>query len=90
MNQTQVGVILQNINADIKSGKTDKAVIDKLLNLVESLASENARLTEMIQQQNDEINRLSVEQGKPEFPEKKDGDISSFEPRSVGLSLYKS
>jgi hypothetical protein len=81
MNQTQVGIILQEINDDIKSGKTEKAVIDRLLNLVESLASENARLTEIIQQQNDEINRLKGEQGLPEFTEKKDGDISSEEER---------
>lgn len=79
MNQTQVGIILQEINDDIKSG--EEAVIDRLLNLVESLASENARLTEIIQQQNDEINRLKGEQGRPEFTEKKDGDISSEEER---------
>ena len=32
MNQTQVGIILQEINNNIKSG--EKAVIDRLLNLV--------------------------------------------------------
>ncbi len=70
MNQTQVGIIRQEINNEIKSGQFSKAVIERLLNLVESLASENLRLTELIQQQNDEINRLKGEQGKPEFTEK--------------------
>lgn len=79
MNQTQVGIILQEINNEIKNGK--EVVIDRLLNLVESLASENAKLTEIIQQQNDEINRLKGEQGQPFFTEKKDGDISSEEER---------
>ncbi len=53
------------------------------MNLVESLASENTRLTDIVQQLNNEINRLKGEQGKPEFPEnnKKDGDISSEEER---------
>lgn len=67
MNQTQVGIILQEINDEIKSGNNEKAVIDRLLNLVESLASEIVQLTETVQQQNDEINRLSVEQGQPKF-----------------------
>jgi hypothetical protein len=82
MNQTQVGIILQEINDEIKSG-ISKAVIDRLLNLVESLAFENTRLTDIVQQLNNEINRLKGEQGKPEFPEKKklDGDISSEEER---------
>ncbi len=83
MNQTQVGIILQELNDDIKNGNLEKAVIDRLLNLVESLASENTRLTELVQQQNDEINRLKGEQGKPEFSPKKknDGNISSEEER---------
>lgn len=87
MNQTQVGIVLQELNEDIKSGKNDKAVIERLLNLVESLASENAQLKEIIQQQSDEINRLKGEQGKPKFTEKKDddekedNDISSEEER---------
>jgi hypothetical protein len=58
MNQTQVGIILQEINDDIKNGPIEKAVIDRLLNLIESLASENARLTEIVQQLHSEINRL--------------------------------
>jgi hypothetical protein len=90
MNKTPVGIILQKLNDDIKSGKIDEAV-DRLLNLVESLVYENARLTEIIQQQNDEINRLKGEQGQPEFTEKKDGDISSeeerFEPRIENLKV---
>jgi len=81
MNQTQVGIILQEINDDIKSGNNEKAVIDRLLNLVESLAFEIVLLTETVQQQNDEINRLKGEQGKPEFTEKKEGDISSEKER---------
>jgi len=83
MNQTQVGIILQELNDGIKSGNIEKAVIDRLLNLVESLASENARLTEIVQQLHSEINRLKGEQGQPEFTEKKkkDGDISSEKER---------
>jgi len=83
MTKTQVGIILQELNDDIKSGNFSKAVIERLLNLVESLASENTRLTDLVQQLNNEINRLKGEQGKPEFPEnkKKEGDISSEEER---------
>lgn len=83
MNKTQVGIILQEINDEIKSGTFSKAVIERLLNLVESLASENSRLTEIVQQLHSEINRPLGEQGKPEITEKKkkEGDISSFEPR---------
>jgi hypothetical protein len=87
MNQTQVGIVLQEINKEIKDGKNEEAV-DRLLNLVESLASENAQLKEIIQQQSDEINRLKGEQGKPKFTEKKedededdDKDISSEKER---------
>jgi len=87
MNQTQVGIILQEINDDIKRG--EGTVIDRLLNLVESLACENARLTEIIQQLHSEINRLKGEQGLPEFTEKKDKDISSEEERK-NASVRKS
>ena len=83
MNQTQVGIILQEINDDLQKGTQEKAVIDKLLNLVESLASENARLIALVQQLNNEINRLKGEQGQPEFPQKNktSGDISSENER---------
>lgn len=80
MNQTQVGIVLQELNQEINNGKINEAVT-RLLNLVESLASENARLTEIIQQQNNEINRLKGEQGRPEFTASKDENLSSEEER---------
>jgi hypothetical protein len=82
MNQTQVEIVLQEIIDDINSEKNEKAVLERLLNLVQSLADENAQLTKTVQQLNDEINRLKGEQGKPEFTSsKKEGDISSEEER---------
>jgi hypothetical protein len=82
VNQTQVEIVLQEIIDDINSGTNDKAVIERLLNLVESLVDEKGQLTKTVQQLNDEINHLKGEQGKPEFTSsKKDGDISSEEER---------
>lgn len=82
MNKTQVEIVLQEIIEDINSGTNEKAVIERLLNLVQSLAEENAELTKTVGQLNDEINRLKGEQGKPEFTcSKKEGDISSEEER---------
>lgn len=82
MNQTQVEIVLQEIINDINSGTNEKAVIERLLNLVQSLASKNAELTKTVQQLKDEINRLKGEQGKPEFKAlTKDGDISSEQER---------
>ncbi|MDM8559068.1 hypothetical protein [Candidatus Parabeggiatoa sp. HSG14] len=82
MNQTQIEIVLQEIIEDINRGKDEKAVIERLLSLVELLAGKNAELTKTVQQLNDEINRLKGEQGKPEFTSsKKEGDISSEEER---------
>ena len=83
MNQTQIGIIRQEINDEIKSGTFSKAVIDRLLNLVELLASENTRLTDLVQQLNHEINRRKGEQGQPEFTKKNktSGEISSENER---------
>ena len=82
MNLTQLEIVLQEIIDDINSGTDERAVINRLLNLVESLAGDTAQLTKTVQQLNDEINRLKGEQGKPEFSSSiKESDISSEEER---------
>jgi hypothetical protein len=62
-----------------------REVIERLLNLVEELASENRRLRDEVQQLRDEINRLKGEKGKPQFKGKggrgEQGDISSAKER---------
>ena len=50
------------------------AIIKVLINLVEMLAEENARLKETVQELKDEINRLKGEQGKPNIREQKKDD----------------
>jgi len=59
----------------------DKRLIKELLNLVESLASENSNLKQELQKCKDEINRLKGEQGKPEIkPDKNNRKNFSCEP----------
>lgn len=56
-------------------------LLEELLNLVESLSSENSNLKREVQKQKDEINRLKGEQGKPEIkPSKSKGKNISCEP----------
>ena len=56
-----------------------RAILNRLLNLVERLAGENAALESERQELRDEINRLKGEQGKPDIKSNKKtgGDISS-------------
>jgi hypothetical protein len=63
--------------------------VSVLLNLLEELASENARLRQENQMLKDEINRLKGEQGKPEIKAniRKDGNISSEQERRSAEQL---
>lgn len=62
----------------------------KLLNLVETLLQDNARLREENQQLRDEINRLKGEQGKPNIkPSKTASKISSEEERHQAKPHHK-
>ena len=77
MNRNDIKKVLDELTGDIDSIADKKAVasIKVLINLVEMLAEENARLKEQVQRLKDEINRLKGEQGKPDIREQsKDGD----------------
>jgi len=60
-----------------------KKVLNKLLNLVETIHSENEELKEKNQQLKDEVSHLKGEQGKPDIKgkKKKNEDISSEQER---------
>jgi hypothetical protein len=62
-----------------------RAILNRLLNLVERLAGENAALESERQALRDEINRLKGEQGKPDIKanKKTGGDISSESERKA-------
>ena len=62
-----------------------RAIVKRLLNLVERLAGENAALESERQELRDEINRLKGEQGKPDIKsnKKQGGDISSEAERKT-------
>jgi hypothetical protein len=85
MTPTKIHAFLNEIHTEVEKiqNANEKTVIAKLLNFVETLASENKQMIEEIQQLKNEINRLKGEQGKPEFKGKKpkDGDISSEDER---------
>ena len=85
---TKVLEIIQPDIDKIEDSATKKVVV-VLLNLLEELVSENARLRQEIQVLNDEINRLKGEQGKPEIKAniKKDGNISSEQERKSAEQL---
>jgi hypothetical protein len=78
MNRKDIKKVLDELTGDIDSIADKKAVaiIKALINLVEMLAEENARLKETVQELKDEINRLKGEQGKPDIrkQKKEDGD----------------
>jgi len=63
-----------------------KKVLNKLLNLVETIHSENEALKEKNQQLKDEVSHLKGEQGKPNIKGKKNknDDISSDQERKRG------
>ena len=84
MNRKDIKKVLDELTGDIDSITDKKAValIKVLINLVEMLAEENARLKETVQELKDEINRLKGEQGKPNIREQKkdDDDDDSTNP----------
>lgn len=60
--------MLENINPEkIDNIEDARAVIGTLLNLVETVVSENRELKEKYQEMKDELNRLKGEQGKPKI-----------------------
>ena len=67
MKTEDITKVLEIIQPDIDKieDPASKKVISVLLNLIEELASENARLRQENQALKDEINRLKGEQGKP-------------------------
>ena len=69
MNKQEIKKVLNELTAELDSITDKKAltIIKVLINLVEMLAEENARLKEMVQTLKDEINRLKGEQGKPDI-----------------------
>jgi len=85
MNRTEIGTVLETLQLDIEliEAADVKAGVVVLLNLVETLASENEELREEQQQLKDEINRLKGEQGRPEIKGKtrKRTDLSSEQER---------
>ena len=84
---------IQHLQAEINAIHQDtaqmddsaRAILNRLLNLVERLAGENAALESERQALRDEINRLKGEQGKPDIKadKKKAGDISSEAERKA-------
>jgi len=83
MNRKDIKKILDELTGDIDSIADKKAVaiIKVLINLVEMLAEENARLKETVQELKDEINRFKNEQGKPDIrKQKKDDDTAPTNP----------
>lgn len=85
MNPTEVATILESLRLDI--GRMDaadvKASVVVLLNLVETLASDNEQLRKERQQLKDEINRLKGEQGRPKIKggKRERVDLSSEQER---------
>ncbi len=91
MKTEDITKILEIIQPDIDRIEypAAKKAVSVLLNLLEGLASENARLKQENQVLNDEINRLKGEQGKPEIKAnvRKDGNISSEQERRSAEQL---
>lgn len=82
MNRQDIKKVLDELTGDIDSIADKKAVaiIKVLINLVEMLAEENARLKETVQELKDEINRLKGEQGKPDIRKQKKEDDDPTNP----------
>ena len=78
---------IETLQADVASvaDPKTKTILSGLLNLVETLYSDNESLREENQQLKDEINRLKGEQGKPEIKGKnrKRDDLSSEQERKA-------
>ena len=73
---------VESVMASISDLETKK-VLNKLLNLVETIHSENEELKEENQQLKDEVSHLKGEQGKPDIKGKKNDDISSEQERKA-------
>jgi hypothetical protein len=86
MNRTQVKEIIEKLGPAIESVTDNhvKAILKTLLNLIESLVSENEKLREENQNLRDENNRLIGEQGKPDIRKQSSGlkNFSSEEERN--------
>lgn len=91
MKPEDITKILESIQPELQKIEDPniKLVISVLLNLIEMLASDNARLRQENQVLKDEINRLKGEQGKPEIKAniKKNGNISSEKERKESEKL---
>ena len=87
MNRSEITTLLEHLRLDLESLEAPevKASVVVLLNLVETLASENETLRAEQQRLKDEINRLKGEQGKPEVKGKnrQAQDISSEQERQT-------
>lgn len=87
MNRSEITPLLEHLRLDLESLEAPevKASVVVLLNLVETLASENETLRAEQQRLKDEINRLKGEQGKPEVKGKnrQAQDISSEQERQT-------
>jgi len=93
MKTSEINSILTPLSEAIQnlSESEHKLIMLQLLNLIESLASENQALSEAVQKLRDENNRLKGEQGKPTIrPQtKKPGDISSEQERKSSSNKKK-
>jgi hypothetical protein len=91
MTRTEISKVLESLQNEMAAiaDPGAKRIIAVLLNLVEALASENARLRQENQELKDEINRLKGEQGKPEIKpnRNKTGDISWEQERKQAERL---
>jgi hypothetical protein len=88
MNRQEIKKVLNELTAELDTITDPKAVtiIKVLVNLVEMLAEENARLKETVQQLKDEINRLKGEQGKPNIR----GQSNGGDGNNAGSSNHSS
>lgn len=84
--------ILENLDINLDHiDETVQETVLALLNIVETLAQENAELRQQLQHLKDEINRLKGEQGKPDIKPniKKHKDISSEKERKPEKTARK-
>jgi hypothetical protein len=91
MKSEDVSKILENLQPAIDAIEDPalKHLVSVLLNLIETLVSENTILRQKNQALKDEINRLKGEQGKPDIKPntKKGGNISSEQERRQAETL---
>jgi len=91
MKPADISKVLESIQPDIETIEDPKIkrLVSVLLNLVEVLASDSARLRQENQALKDEINRLKGEQGKPDIKpnRRQDGNISSEQERKQAEKL---